>query len=170
MGKAKFLSRGAFSRDVSLEANVRAPYEKGCFIEAIINLDRIIDFQLEVVFAQVFSKPDEAAVAGEFKRVFRLTGAKTAEILLHKKTIPHELYSKINRFKSIRGVLAHDALGEYALMPKEQAAWEGIGSQEEFDAESKKKIDDVIRLGEEIHAALSDARRNLANPANQKKS
>jgi len=162
LGKAKFLSPDAFARDLSLEANVRVPYSKGCFIEAVINLDRLLDFQLEMILAQVFAKPEERGVVGEFKRVFRLTGAKTAEMLSHKKAIPHALYSKINRFKSIRGILAHDALGEYALMPKEREAWEGIGSQEAFDAESKKKIDEVLRLGEEIHAELLAARKKLS--------
>ena len=162
MGKAKYLAPGAFTSDVSIEANVRTPYAKGCFIEAIINLDRIIDFQLEMLLAQVYAKPETLEVVNEFKRVFRLTGAKTAEMLSHKKTIPHSLYAKINRFKSVRGILAHDALGEYALLSKEQEAWERIGSQEEFDAESKKKIDEALRLGEEIHAELLAARKKLS--------
>jgi hypothetical protein len=87
-----------------------------------------------------------------------LTGAKTAELLLHRKAIPHSLYSKINRFKSIRGILAHDPFGEYALLSKEQEVWERISSQEELDAESKKKIDEALRLGEEAFEELNAIR------------
>jgi hypothetical protein len=158
LGKAKFLSPGAFASDLSFETNVLVPYRKECFIEAVINLDRLIDFTLNVILASVYSKPEEERVANDFKRVFRLTGAKTAEILMHEKVVPQPLYAKINRFKSIRGLLAHDALGEYALLPNEQKAWENIVSQESFDAESKKKIDEVVRLGEEAFKELNAIR------------
>jgi hypothetical protein len=161
LGKARFVSRGVFARDASIEYNVRVPYAKGCFIEAVINLDRLIDVVLEFVLTQAYATPAERAVADDFKRVYRLTGAKTAEILMHRKVIPHSLYQKINKFKNVRGILAHDALGEHALLSKEQEAWSRISSQAEFDAESKKKIDEALRLGEEAHAELIAVSRKL---------
>ena len=162
LGKANFVARGAFARDASIETNVRVPYRKGCFIEAVINLDRLVDVMLEFVLTQTYARPEERAVMDDFKRVFRLSGAKAAELLMHKKAIPQTLYAKINKFKGARGVFAHDALGEHALLSKEQEAWNRISSQAEFDAESKKKIDDVLRLGEEAHAELVAISRKLS--------